>query len=477
MSREINEKCAVSAALFEDGSNNQAAFETHEMLFAMQHRGAEASGIASLDEDGELHSHGGEGLVRDIYTQESLNRLLGGTAIGHNRYSTNGSKYSHIQPVLDKQIGFSFAHNGNLPITDQLESFLERHSINHIRMNDSEMTGNAIAQLIRNGRELTDAVESVYPMLEGVFSCVAMHNGEIVAFRDSRGIRPLEIGQVDSGLVIASETCGLDIIDAEHLGSVGPGEMVTITQSGIEKKQLVEADPKLDIFEFVYFARHDSYLNGKSVNQVRKGFGLELAGMHPPAVENHDNVLVVPVPDTSVPASESYAKALGLDHEQAILKNRYVGRTFMQQNQRERQTHLRRKHNMLRESVEGRDIVIIDDSIVRFNTLPRIVRLAHELKASSVSVLIASPPVRFPDFYGIDTPTQGELAAANMTVEEMRRSMEADYLGFLSMGATIRATGLPADQFNLSCFTGEYPISIGRHAKEISKPTSMEYID
>ncbi len=467
------EKCAVAAVAGEGAAELVA-----EELFALQHRGPEASGIASQRADGSIESHRRPGLVRDVYHAEDIARLTGNLAIGQNKYSTNGSKDRHLQPVLDEPTGFALGHNGNLPVTKQLETFLGKHNINTAQLNDSEMMGLAIAQYIRNGHDIADSVELAYPMFRGAFSSVALHDGLVVAFRDPKGIRPLALGSFDGGHTFASETCGLDIVDAEYLREVQPGEMVVLSESGIEEtRQLADGEEKLDIFEFVYFARHDSLLYGQRVNEVRRRFGEQLAEQHPPTVDDVANILVVPVPDTSLPAAEGYADRLGLKHRQAIIKNRYIGRTFLQPTQQQRHTQLRRKHTLIPEAVKDRDIILIDDSIVRLNTIPRLVEQARQAGARSVSVLIASPPVRFPDFYGIDTPKQSELAAANMTVEAMRREIKAKYLGYLSLGRMVAATELPAEKFNLSSFTGEYPIGIGHRKDEIGAPVSMEFAD
>jgi amidophosphoribosyltransferase len=330
------------------------------------------------------------------------------------------------------------------------------------------------------GQDLPTAVENAYPLLTGAFSCVGVHDNTLVAFRDPYGIRPLALGHFNDNQVISSETCGLDILNAEYDREIKPGELVIISDDGkIETRQLADGTDKLDMFEFVYFARHDSRLYGKTVNEVRRRFGEELALEHGALHDDGDNVVVVPVPDTSIPEAEGYAQSLGLDMTQAIIKNRYIGRTFMQPTDQARRTQLRRKHNIISERIKGRDVVLIDDSIVRLNTMPNLVQRMHQIGAKTVSVLIGSPPVRFPDYYGIDTPHQSELAAANMTVAEMKKAINEDchYLGFLSLERMVRATDLPADMFNLSCFTGEYPIDIGRRKREISAPVSMEYAE
>jgi len=477
MAGEAREKCAV-AAIITPGSESPASHRVYEELFAMQHRGAEASGIVSQPIHEGLQAHRGLGMVPDVYDEAAMRHLSGSIAVGHNRYSTSGSKKSHPQPFTDPAIGFAFGHNGNLPVTQYLETYLSKHHIQPEHLNDSEMMGHAIAQYIRSGHDLPDAVELAYPLFRGAFSCVAMHDGAVVAFRDPKGIRPLALGTLaEGGYAVASETCGLDIIDAAYEREVRPGELAIISNDGIESRQVAEGDSKLDMFEFAYFARGDSRLYGQSVNEVRRRFGEELAAQHPPHTDDVKNIVVVPVPDTSIPAAEGYAEALGLCERQAVVKNRYIGRTFMETTNGGRNTQLRRKHNIIAEAVDGKDLMLVDDSIVRLNTIPRLVKLAYMSGARSVGVVIASPPVRFPDFYGIDTPKQSELAAANLTIEQMREEIGCNYLGFLSVSRMAAATGMPASQFNLSCFTGEYPIGIGARKRDIVKPVSMEFAE
>lgn len=478
MAGETREKCAVTAAVVTNGEIPASAL-VYESLYAMQHRGAEASGIVSQLSSGEIESRREDGLVRDVYSPKHIERMAGTLAIGHNRYSTSGRKKGHPQPSKVSATGSAFAHNGNLPVTQYLETSLSKHNIKTNQLNDSEKMALAIFHGIHSGHDLPTAVELAFPMFKGAFSCVAMHDDLVVAFRDSRGIRPLALGKSDEGVIIASETCALDINGAVYEREVQPGEMVVVDTNGkIESRQLVDGESKLDIFEFVYFARHDSRLYGKSVNEVRRSFGYKLAEQHPPVTDDIENIVVVPVPDTSTPAAEGYAEKLGLNMKSAVIKNRYIGRTFMAPNQGQRKQQLRRKHNIIDEAVRGKDLILIDDSIVRLNTLPVLTQLAKAAGAKSVTALIASPPVRFPDYYGIDTPQQSELAAANMTIEQMRISLkDCIYLGFLSLQGMVEATGLPADQFNLSCFNGDYPIGIGHRKQEIYTPVSMECVD
>lgn len=471
----LHEKCAV-VGVSTEASGSEAAHTAYRALFALQHRGVEGSGIATTDGKA-LISVRSPGMVRDVFHQSDIEALKGSIAVGHNRYSTNGNRQAHLQPVLNESIGFALAHNGNIPDTEELEAYLEKRGYITSQYNDSELFGNALASKLHGGRDFEAAISEVGPLATGAYACVATHGGELVGFRDPHGIRPLEIGQFEGGIILASETCALDTVGADHIRSVEPGEMIVIKGGKIIKSfHFAKAEEHFDAFELVYFARHDSILCGQRVDAVRRRFGVELATMHKPSADK-SNVVVTAVPDTSVPAAESYAAELGLIYRTAIIKNRYIGRTFMQPTQKSRRENLRLKHTIIPELIAGKDLVMIDDSIVRGNTLPRLVALARELGAKSVTVLIASPPIRYPDFYGVDTPSQDDLMAANMSVEEMRRVIGADYLGFLNVSALVRAAGVPRERLNLAAFTGEYPANIGYLQETIRQPVSSEYVD
>ncbi len=476
MGEQLREKCAVTSVSTREASS-EAAHVAYQALFALQHRGVEGSGIVTNGNGEGMHHVRKPGMVRDVYTDEDIMRLTGTTAIGHNRYSTSGDKTRHLQPVVNNAIEFAFAHNGNLPDPVPLAEYLTGRGYRVGKYNDSELLGHTLASKLHGGRNIEQAVRESMELAVGAYACVLSYDGMTAAFRDSHGIRPLELGVYDGGVLAVSETCALDTVGARYIRSVAPGELVIMRDGEIvEQTQVAEPDPKLDIFEFVYFARHDSYLYGERVNEVRRRFGEELAHNHLSLSGAHNSV-VVPIPDTSIPAAEGYASALALPVRQAVVKNRYVGRTFMQPSQESRRSNLQLKHTMISEQIADKDIIFIDDSIVRGNTMPRLVKLARSLGARSVQVLIASPPVRFPDYYGVDTPSQDELMAAQMSVEQMRGVIGADHLGFLSVSAMVRATGKSADMFNLAAFTGEYPVPIGRHAVSISAPMSTEYMD
>lgn len=473
----MGEKCAVMGVSSRT-EDIESALIAQAGLAALQHRGPEASGIAYSTESGRLDLVSGDGMVKDVFRDGVLLGRLGHSAVGHNRYATSGPKSGQAQPIIDRGTGTAVAHNGNLPVTRQLEVFLKNYNIVTQGLTDSEMMARAIFKYVNDGFPLARAVETAYPLLRGAFMTVAMRGSTVVGVKDKCGIRPGVIGETDSGLVIASETCALDSIGARFVRDIGAGEMVVLHKGEIiEQTQVTEPDPKFDAFELVYFMRPDSKHNGETIFEMRRRAGKELAEEHGPRLQLSENTLVVPVPATSVPAAEGFAAALRLESGTAIIKNSDSGRSFLIGSEEERQRMLLQKHSIIDGVIRGRDVILIDDSIVRLNTLPRLVAAAIRAGAKSVTVLIASPPVRFPDFYGIDTPTQAELAAANMTIEEMRAKVGADYLGFLSLSRLIRSTGIPREQLNLSCFTGEYPIGIGRRMDEIRKPEDMDYID
>lgn len=471
-----HEKCAVVGISLKE-SDASASRIAALALFALQHRGVEGSGIVTST-DSVLSSVRRPGMVRDVFGDSELDGLHGMTAIGHNRYSTNGDKFKHLQPVVSKQIGFALAHNGNFPDTGELEEYLSKRRYIASQYNDSELFGNALASKLHGGRSFEESLREVSDIATGAYACTAIYEDTLYGFRDPHGIRPLELGQLEGGFVIASETCALDTIGATHIRSIAPGELIAIKDGMIvDSIQFAEPNEHTDVFELVYFARHDSVIRGRRVDTVRRRFGENLASLHPPISSDPANILVTAVPDTSIPAAEAYASKLGLHYQSAIIKNRYIGRTFMQPSQQSRKDNLRLKHSIISELIDGKDLIMIDDSIVRGNTLPRLVELARQLGAASVTVLIASPPIRFPDFYGVDTPDQNELMAAKLTPEEIRNSIGADYLGFLTVSSLVEATGLPRETLNLASFTGEYPIGIGKNASDIGEPVSRQYME
>ena len=456
---ELGEKCGGFGVY---GAGLAAARLTFFGLFALQHRGQESSGIAASD-GASVKCEKGMGLIMNTFTEESIDRLAGHIAIGHNRYSTSrDSSIAHAQPVMVEDVGLTLAHNGNLPSTVLLEQFLEAHGLDPHQRSDSEFIAETVAVHMRGGMKLADAIKEAFPLMTGAFSLLFMDRTTLVAVRDQHGVRPLSIAQLNGGFVFASETCAFHPIGAEYLRDVAPGEMVVVNDEGMRAEQLAEGDQKLDIFEFVYFARPDSRLMGKSVYEVRKNFGVELAKETSIAAD-----VVIPVPETAIPVALGYAKASGTPFETGLIKNRYIHRTFIQPEQHSREQGVKMKLHPLPEIIAGKRVVVIDDSIVRGTTSRQIVRMIFEAGAAEVHFLVSSPPVKFPDFYGIDTPRQGDLIGATKSVEEIQKFLGVTSLHFLSYDGMIRATGLPESSFCTSCFTGRYPIDLGERAAEI----------
>ena len=455
---ELSEKCGVFGVVT---AGPDAARLTYYGLWALQHRGQESSGIACSDEHG-MHLRAGARLVAHVYNEADLGRLKGKISVGHNRYATSGEG-SHLQPFVHPKVGLAFAHNGNLPSTTKIEAFLESHGLSTDGLNDSGMMAVAIAWYMQQGKMMEDAIEAAWPLFTGAFSCVAMDGVKVVGFRDECGIRPLSLGRLSDGYVIASETCAFDTVGAAFLRDVKPGEIVSIGPDGIESRQVVRARQALDIFEYVYFARPDSMIMGRKVNEVRRQLGRNLAAEFPLRAD-----VVVPVPDSAIPAALGFAEASGIRFDHGFIKNRYIHRTFIRPTQDLRERDVRTKLNPVPEVVMGRDVVVIDDSIVRGTTTGQIVELLYGAGARNVHVLVSSPPVKFPDFYGINTPDQSELIAARLSVDEIRKHIGAETLGYLSYDGTIQATGHPKTKLNTSCFDGIYPIDIGERAKSLS---------
>jgi len=320
----------------------------------------------------------------------------------------------------------------------------------------------AISCYMDDGLNLVEAIKQAWPLFTGAFSIVAMDATTLVAFRDQRGIRPLSIGTIDGGYAVASETCAFDTIGAEYLRDVEPGELVAIDDKGITSHLVMKGKLNLDIFELVYFARPDSQLLGKRIDGIRKNFGRQMAREFPIKAD-----VIVPVPDSGIPAALGYSQTSGIPFEMGLIKNRYIHRTFIRPTVALRERDLKMKLNPVIETLKGQRVVLVDDSIVRGTTMRHLVSMVFEAGAKEVHLLISSPPVRYPDFYGINTPKQSELLAAHMTEDEMRDYVGATSLCFLSYDGMLEATGLPTDSFSTSCFNGVYPISIGKRAEEI----------
>ena len=466
--KNFNEKCAVFGIFnAPDTASRQAYFG----LFALQHRGQEQTGIVSTNGK-KIFFHKGSGLVSQVYTEKIIKKLSGFAAIGHNRYSTSrGTDSKHAQPIIFNNT-VAFAHNGNLPSTKALEDFFKKNKILIRENSDSELMAKAIGFYMKKGNSLSKAVEKVYPLFTGAFSCVALSTKELVAFRDPRGIRPLVIGKNGNETVVASETCALRTVGASFLREVLPGEMIIVSKNGMKSKILAKQDPKFDIFEFVYFSRHDCLIQGQSVYQVRKNFGKMLFRENPKFKLD----VIVPVPETAIPAAIGYSRESGVPFEMALNKNRYIHRTFIEPTQASREQKVKMKLTVLRSLVTGKKVGVIDDSIVRGTTSQQIVKMFFDAGAKEVHFLVCSAPVKFPDFYGINTPKQEKLISSQKTIKETCKFLGATSLSFLSIDGMIKATGLPKNRFCLSAFNGEYPLPIFEHEKEI-KYNSLKFKD
>jgi amidophosphoribosyltransferase len=459
----LNEKCGIVGVY---GKKLDVARLAFFSLYALQHRGQESSGIAVANGYG-INCHKNVGLVNQVFTEEIISNLSGHIAIGHNRYSTSeGTGLTHAQPVVIKYGLLALAHNGNLPSVSKLKIFLEVKIISTKTCSDSELMAKALSYYLENGASLKDAVLKCWPLFTGAFSLVILTKDSLVAARDKFGIRPLALGKINKdGVLISSESCAFHPTGAIFEREVKPGEIIIVNDKGIESIQMEESEPKLDIFEFVYFSRPDSLLFGKSVYEVRRSCGFRL--FEECKIEAD---IVVPVPETAIPVATGYSQASGIPMELALVKNRYIHRTFIQPEQHSRELGVKMKLTPLPGVLKGKRVVVMDDSIVRGTTSKQIVKMLFGAGAKEVHMLISSPPVKFPDFYGIDTPKQKDLIASHYTIDEIKEFLGATSLYYLSLDGLIKSTGLPKEMFCTSCFTGEYPIDLKEKWAEIKTP-------
>lgn len=463
---ELKEKCGIVGIYGHGLPVSKLCFFS---LFALQHRGQEASGITTNDGK-KFRTHKGAGLVAGVYKEEDINALTGHIGIGHNRYSTSqGGALHHAQPVVNGSQDFALAHNGNLPSVKALEEFLNSNGALKPDRSDSELIADAIDFHLQSGLNISEAVKKVFPLLTGAFSLIMMTKDKLVAIRDHYGMRPLSLGRVKDGYIIASETCAIKTIAGEFIQEVNPGEMIIISEAGIESVKLAEPDPKHDVFEYVYFARPDSMLRGKLIYEVRRNFGRTLARERKLDVD-----AIVPVPDTAMPVALGYSEVSGIPIELGLVKNRYVHRTFIEPDQKSREHSVALKLIPLPEAIKGKRIAILDDSIVRGTTSKRLVETLFKAGAKEVHFLVSSPPVKFPDFYGIDTPKQEDLIASNKTVKEIEKFLGATSLYYLSLEGLIESIGLPKGELCTSFFTGIYPIDLKERIKEVKFDVSKE---
>jgi amidophosphoribosyltransferase len=425
-------------------------------LYALQHRGQESAGIAVSD-GRRVVAMKDMGLVTQVFDEPKLCALAGRMAIGHTRYSTTGSTvWQNAQPLVRHRPGrtVALAHNGNLTNTEDIRAELAGRRLRMLSTSDTEVIAALIAE--HPGDDLADAVAAAMRRIEGAFAAVVLTERAIAGFRDPDGIRPLVVGRLDDAWVLSSETCALDIIGARLERELRPGELVVIDEQGPRYRQAVEAATgSLCIFELIYFARPDSLVEGSTLYEVRKQMGERLAQEAPALAD-----VVIPVPDSGTPAAVGYARASGIPFGEGLVKNRYVGRTFIQPDQALRDRGVKLKFNALRPALAGRRVVVVDDSIVRGSTTRKLVALIHEAGAAEVHLRISSPPIVSPCFYGIDMADQHELIAAGRPVEEVRRRLGAESLAYLSLEGLQAAIRQPAERFCRACLTGEYPTEI-----------------
>ena len=447
---------------------------TYFGLYALQHRGQESAGIAVGDGHAIL-VYKDMGLVSQVFDERTLSSLVGHVAVGHTRYSTTGSsRWENAQPTLAATTAgtIALAHNGNLTNSHELVEIIASRP-------DRDPAPDALAATTTDTAliaallgshphtSLFDAAAEDLALLRGAFSLVFSDETTLFAARDPQGIRPLVLGRLERGWVAASETAALDIVGASLVREVEPGELVAVDAGGIRTRRFAPADPRGCLFEFVYLARPDTVLGDRSVHAARVEVGRRLAHEHPAQAD-----MVIPVPESGTPAAVGYAEASGIPFGTGLVKNAYVGRTFIQPSQTIRQLGIRLKLNPLREVIAGRRLVVVDDSIVRGNTQRALVRMLREAGAAQVHVRISSPPVRWPCFYGIDFATRAELIANGLGTEEIRRHIGADSLGYISLGALVEATGVPMERLCRACFDGVYPVALpdealrGKHALE-----------
>ena len=463
--REIHEECGVFGIYGVEDAANLVYYGLH----ALQHRGQEGCGIVSRDDSGKLHRIKGEGLVTEIFNSSNIKSLPGNMAIGHVRYSTTGGGgIENVQPFLfhHNTGDFAIAHNGNIVNSQQLRRYLEDHGTLFQSSSDSEI----LAHLIRKDprerkRPRILAIKDALNMIEGAFAFLIMTQNRIYACRDKHGLRPLSLGKLGNGYVVSSETCAFDVIGAEFIRDIEPGEIVTIDHQGIRSNRYSNFQHHfLCAMEYIYFARPDSDIEGCNVHNFRKMTGKLLYEEAPAEAD-----IVVGVPDSSLSAAMGYAEASGLPYEMGLIKNKYIGRTFIQPSQEMRDKGVKMKLSPVKTIVSGKRVVLIDDSVVRGTTSRRIVAMLREAGAREVHLRIASPQLRLPCFYGIDISTREELICAQRNLEEVRQTLNVDTIAFLSDEALYKAG--KREELCLACFNGNYPTYLYQNPEEAETDT------
>jgi amidophosphoribosyltransferase len=452
---EIKDACGVVGIKSKEKSISERLFLG---LYALQHRGQESAGI-SVSDGNELRTHKAMGLVNSVFSESILAGLEGSLGIGHTRYSTTGASIiENAQPsIVNSPIGeIAVAHNGNLVNYKELKNQLIKWSAipSDIVCSDTSLIAHTISFFLKSTHDLEKAVERTFKYIKGSFSLVILSKDQLIALRDKNGLRPLCIGSFgDKNYMVASESCALNASGATFEREIQAAEMVTFGKNGFKSKLLDTPDPKLCVFEFIYTARPDSILYGQSVYQVRKRFGLQLAKEFHPQAD-----LVMAVPDTAIPSAIGYAQGRNLPFEEGLIKNRYSHRTFIEPDSFIRKNRVRMKLSALPHVVANKKVILIDDSLVRGTTTNQVVRMVKEAGAREVHLLISSPPIKFPDYYGIDIADKADLIAAQKTTEEIRQYIGADSLHYLSLNGMYTAVGVQPSKLCTSCFTGIYPV-------------------
>jgi len=424
-------------------------------LFALQHRGQESAGIATADGN-KINVYTGMGRVSHVFSEESVSSLGGYIAIGHNRYSTAGSsRVANSQPIMvGKAPNFlAIAHNGNIINARHLYEELRGKGYTFNTTTDTEVIANLI--ISSTAPDWVNKVKYAMRRLQGAYSLVFLTENRLFAVRDPFGVRPLCLGTLNGGWVIASETCALDHIGADFVREVEPGEIISISEKGVESYQGQPSQPRMCIFEYIYFARPDSLIAGRLLHLTRQAMGAQLAREHPV-----DADLVMGVPDSATAAAIGYASESGIPLAEGLIKNRYVGRTFIEPDQRMRDLGVQMKFNPLPQLLDGKRLVVVDDSIVRGTTTPSVIKLLKKAGAKEVHMRICAPPLRYPCFLGVDMATRSELIAAQKSVEEIREFIGADSLGYMSLDGLVKSVALPRENFCLACFNGDYPVPV-----------------
>ena len=461
MQGEIEDKCGVVGIHSKDASKNVSSF-VYYCLYALQHRGQESAGIATYQAEKGLTYYCGMGLITDVFKDYEIQNLSGNMAIGHVRYSTTGqSRLENSQPfVTDFDDGFiAMAHNGDIVNSEELRNELIEEGYEFKSDTDSEVICYMLKkEYYYNNKNMIDAIEAVSAKLVGSYALVILVNGDLYGVRDPMGIKPLAIAKRKDDFILASETVAFDVINAEYIRDIKPGEIVYFENDEIASHMLeIADDSQLShcMFEYVYFARPDSTIDGINVYNTRLNIGKQLYKLYP-----IDADVIIPVPDSSIPAAIGYSRASGIPYGEGLIKNRYVGRTFIMPTQEERELAVRLKLNPIKNAIKGKKIVLIDDSIVRGTTSKQLLDLVKEAEPAEIHFLVGCPPVIAPCFYGVAMATKKELIAANNTIEEIREQLDIDSLGYITLEALVEAIGMPEEDLCLGCLNECYPTEL-----------------